>query len=138
MGKTSFQTLMRQAEMSSALAVEGAKLDFALELAKLLDRAGMSRSDLAARLDVTLPMVTKILRGDANLTIETMVKATCAAKGKLHINIAPEASRCRWFEIVATERRRAESMPSLRARSSTGAVTSWNLVSGDETQPLAA
>ena len=138
MGKTSFQTLMRQAEMASAVAVEGAKLDFALELAKLLDRAGMSRSDLAARLEVSLPMVTKILRGDTNLTIETMVKAACAANGKLHINLAPEASRCRWFEIVATERQRAESMSALRTHAPAGAIKSWKVGSEHETQSLAA
>ncbi|MCK9539219.1 helix-turn-helix domain-containing protein [Dokdonella sp.] len=138
MGKTSFQALMRQAGMSSALAVEGAKLDFALELAKLLDRAGMSRSDLAASMGVSLPMVTKILRGDANLTIETMVKATRAAQGRLHINLAPEASQCRWFEVVSSERQRTQCLPAVQPRVSRGAVRSWNLVSGDETQPVAA
>lgn len=120
------------------LAVEGAKLDFALGLAKLLERAKLSRSDLATKLDVSLPMVTKILRGDTNLTIETMVKATRAAKGKLHINLAPEDSHCRWFEIVQSERQRVAAVPAPTLRPQTGGVNSWNLVKAHETEPLAA
>lgn len=136
MTKRSFQAMMREAEASSALAVEEAKLDFAIALSRLMERGGLSRSDLATRLDVSLPMVTKILRGDANLTIETMVKATRAAAGVLHINIAPEGIQGRWLEVVRNGAPiRAVCGPAVISRPS---QSSWNLVNGNEGESVAA
>jgi len=136
--KQSLQSLMQQADNGSMLAVEGAKLDFALGLAKLLERASLSRSDLATRLGVSLPMITKILRGDTNLTIETMVKATRAAQGMLHINLAAEGSQCRWFEVLNSERLRQAATPASLMRSQTDKTNLWNLVNTDETESIAA
>lgn len=138
MGKPSFQALVQQAGNATALAVEGAKLDFAIGLAKLLNRAGLSRSEFATRLGVSLPMVTKILRGDTNVTIETMAKAACAAQGRLHINLAPADSQCRWFEIVKTERQRVASVPALAVTTSADRIIPWDMVSSDETESVAA
>lgn len=138
MTKQSLQALMQQADNACMLAVEGAKLDFALELTKLLERASLSRSELATRLGVSLPMVTKILRGDTNLTIETMVKAARAAQGKLHINLAAEDSQCRWFESVNIERQRHAVVPAALVRPQTRGVNVWNLVSSHETESIAA
>lgn len=138
MGKPSFQALVQQAGNATALAVEGAKLDFAIGLAKLLNRAGLSRSEFATRLGVSLPMVTKILRGDTNVTIETMAKAARAAQGRLHINLAPADSQCRWFEIVKTERQRVASVPTQAVTTSANRIIPWDLVSSDETESVAA
>ena len=138
MTKQSLQTLMQQADNAGVLAVEGAKLDFALGLAKLLERASLSRSDLATRLGVSLPMVTKILRGDTNLTIETMVKAARAARGKLHINLAAEGWECRWFEVLNSERLRQPAALASLVRPQTGRMNLWNLANTDETESIAA
>lgn len=92
MANTSLKQLLSDARESGALDIEGAKLDFAIALARLLELSKMSRSELAKALQVSLPMVTKILRGDTNLTIETMVRAVRAAKGELHIHVAPQMS----------------------------------------------
>lgn len=138
MSKPSLQALMQQADNAEMLAVEGTKLDFALDMAKLLERASLSRSDLAASLGVSLPMVTKILRGDSNLTIETMVKAARAARGKLHIKLAAEDSHCRWFEVLTTERRHANRPTAAFARPPGGPVNVWNGVNTDETESVAA
>jgi transcriptional regulator with XRE-family HTH domain len=138
MTKQSLQTLMQQADNAGVLAVEGAKLDFALGLARLLERASLSRSDLASRLGVSLPMVTKILRGDTNLTIETMVKAARAAQGMVHINLAAEGSQCRWFEVLNSERRRHPATPATHVRPQTSKMNLWNLANTDETESIAA
>ena len=80
MANSSLKQILNEARDSGALEIEGAKLDFAIALARLLEVSKMSRSELAKELQVSLPMVTKILRGDTNLTIETMVRAVRAAK----------------------------------------------------------
>jgi transcriptional regulator with XRE-family HTH domain len=103
-----FDEMMRAAAESWLLDIEGAKIDFALELNKLMERKEISRSDLASRLGVSLPMITKILRGDTNLTIETMVRATRAAKGRLRVEVVPEdvveASKSEpWLETAGSD-----------------------------------
>lgn len=135
MSKKSFQTLMHEAEASAELAIEGAKIDFALELGKVMERAGLSRSDLAARLGVSLPMVTKILRGDGNLTIESMVKATHATDAALHIHIIPKTSKGRWFEICGRQPTINRTAP---CRHPTERATDWPQENSHEAQPLAA
>lgn len=95
-----FADLMAAQGETALGAVEGAKIDFAIELDRLLRREGMTKSQLAEAMGVSKPMVTKILRGDSNLTIDTMARAAFAAKGRLHIKIAHESCDGRWFEIM--------------------------------------
>lgn len=81
------KAFLTQAKESGAFDAEGAKLDFAIGLAQLLEETETSKAELARRLKVSQPMVSKILRGDSNVTIETMARAVHAAKGKLSITI---------------------------------------------------
>ena len=87
LSEKSFQEFMTEASASGLLEIEGAKIDVALGLVRLMERNKVSRKELAQRLRVSLPMVTKILRGDTNLTIETIVRAARAAGGRLHIEL---------------------------------------------------
>lgn len=88
---SALDAMIREAEASGLMEMEGAKIDFAISLARLMERSGITRTALAQRLGVSAPMATKILRGDTNVTIETMVKAARAAGGKLHIELRPRA-----------------------------------------------
>jgi len=73
--------------------IESAKSGFAVEIEKLLKRAGLNKSQFAHKINASSPYVTKMLRGDANLTIETMVKAARALDCDLHLHIAPRNHR---------------------------------------------
>jgi len=75
------------------------KLDFALALEALLDRKGITKSDYAKEINSSPAYVTKVLRGDANLTIESMVKLANALDHAVHIHVAPKDARVRWFNI---------------------------------------
>lgn len=99
MTNMTFREVIASAIESADLDVEAAKIDFALALGRLLEHSGISKADLAKRLGVSKPMVTRILRGDSNLTIETMVRAARAAHGCLHLHVAPEGQSVRWLEI---------------------------------------
>lgn len=80
--------------------VEVAKLDFALELKRHMDEKELKNVDLANLLEVSKPMITKLLRGDSNVTIETMVKASRAVNGKLFLKIVRDNCTARVFESV--------------------------------------
>lgn len=54
--------------------MESAKLDFALALEHQRKRIGKSYADVAAAIETSPAYISKVFRGDANLTIESMVK----------------------------------------------------------------
>lgn len=72
---------------SEEFQFESAKIAFAMELKRSMDATGINNTQLAQKLGVSKPMITKLLRGDANVTIETMVKASMALDGKLVLKI---------------------------------------------------
>lgn len=127
---------LEASKQSAAFYVEAAKIDFALELNRLLERRGMTKAALARAMGVSKPMVTKVLRGDANLTIETMVKAARAAGGQIHVKICDENADGRWFELLRS------TGPVRQVHDDRQAVQShhnvWASANDNETQPLAA
>lgn len=79
---------------------ERAKLDFALALEKQRKIFGLNYSDLAKKLGTSAAYITKIFRGNTNMTIETLVKLTRATGGRLNIEIINEvASTVQWGRI---------------------------------------
>lgn len=92
----------QELESSDEFHNEGAKLEFALELKRMMEETATKRADLAMRLKVSRPMISKLLRGDANVTIETMVKACRAVGGKLFLKIAREGCDSRYMEVAKT------------------------------------
>lgn len=67
--------------------VEEAKFDFALMLEKQRQISGLSLSDLAKKIATSPAYITKVFRGDSNLTIESLVKLARATGGELEIKI---------------------------------------------------
>lgn len=88
--------------------VEHAKFDFAMDLVGLLQKAGLSNSEFAERINVKAPYISKVLRGDENLTIQTMVKLVRALQGKLNIHVSEENCHVRWFDVVAQSQGKVE------------------------------
>ena len=62
------------------------------EIARLLDAKGITRSELAQRLGVKPPLVTRILQGQPNITILTLVRLAVA----LDVRIGIEFGTTRW------------------------------------------
>jgi len=127
---------------SGILKVELAKQDFAIEMKKAMQRSSISNAELAEALSVSRPMVTKLLRGDANMTIETMVKVAAALGSNLLLKLVREGSSARVFEIAEASRARhtgtARRIASIQSVRESG--DSWDFAANDydETQPIAA
>lgn len=66
---------------------EELKYTFAIEVEKIMQSAGITKSQLATQLSTSPAYITKVLRGDANLTIETMVKLAYSIGGQVRIHI---------------------------------------------------
>jgi ribosome-binding protein aMBF1 (putative translation factor) len=77
------------AEMESAreYPAEAAMLEFASALNDAMSAHQISRAELARRIGASPAYVTKVLRGDANLTIATMAKLAGATGHALRLGL---------------------------------------------------
>lgn len=142
----------RELESSEEFHNEGAKLEFALELKRMMEEAAIKSADLAARLKVSAPMISKLLRGDTNVTIETMVKASRAVGGRLFLKIARDGCDARFIEVarstpklfqIAKDNRARFAAVAQRASAPAHAEHPWNISipnakAANETESVAA
>lgn len=104
--------MFKEAEQTVDYWLEGAILEFTMDLGRLMDEQGVSRAELARRLGTSRAYVTKLLGGNANFTLETMTKVAMALGGAVHVHIAPRDASVRWKDVsasnVAAGRKRAK------------------------------
>lgn len=93
------QWLAESAESAEYEVAEIAQ-DFAVGLDEALIDADMTRSALAEQVGCSPSYITKVLRGDANFTIETMVKLTRAVGYKVHLHMARRDHHVAWREVI--------------------------------------
>lgn len=99
-GKT-FKALFEDARRRDTYHVEEAILQFTSDLHQLMKDRRLNKAELARILGKSPAYITKVFRGDANFTIESMVKLTRALSGQIHIHVAPQEAEVRWIEVRA-------------------------------------
>lgn len=104
-----FSDRLREAKSKDSYWIEAAKLDFALEFTRLMKEKGVNKAEMANRLNTSPAYITKLLRGDANLTIESMVKAVRALNCDFHTHISHPNASVRWFDVHVSKGIAAES-----------------------------
>ena len=95
MKKKSFKELFDQAKRRDTYWVSSLILDFTEGLHKMMEANGVSRSELARRLEVSPAYITKVLRGNVNFTLDSMVRLARAAGGEVSLQVAPKAQKKR-------------------------------------------
>ena len=132
--------LASEAKKSDAFWVETAKLSFAMALEARRRGAKLTYKALAERLGSSQAYVSKVVRGDTNLTIESMVKMARATGGQLVLTIAEESAIAvyQWdaARLSAHQRPRPERGLAGSARST--APTTITVSSNDTSYALAA
>jgi transcriptional regulator with XRE-family HTH domain len=86
-----YRDFLDQAEASPDYWRELAIIELTEGLCRRMEEKKISRAELARRLGTSRAYVTKLLGGDANFTLTTMVKLAMALEGTLQINIADTA-----------------------------------------------
>jgi transcriptional regulator with XRE-family HTH domain len=94
---SAFRDLVQQARQSAAYWATGIALDFAESVDRLMRNKGMSRTDLAKKLGTSLPYVTKVLRGEANFTLETMAKIAMAIDATVEVRLVDNETSSLFF-----------------------------------------
>jgi transcriptional regulator with XRE-family HTH domain len=93
MKKKSFKELIDEAKDRDTYWTASMILDFTEGLHKIMEANGVTRSDLARRLRVSPAYITKVLRGNVNFTVDSMVRLARAAGGEVSIHITPRNKR---------------------------------------------
>ena len=73
--------------------------DFTEELARRLDVLRISRSAFAEKIGSTPPYVTRVLRGEENLTAATMSKLARAVGSVVRVHLAPLGTYSVWLDF---------------------------------------
>lgn len=107
-----FAELYQTAEEQDAYWIAGCVQEITEEIFELMERGGITRSELARRLEASPAYVTKILRGNANFTLATMVRLARALGAELQVSLKPAAT------VEPSDRKRAA--PELSQRTSRG------------------
>lgn len=98
MSKKSFKQLFEEARKGEDYWIASAIVDFTDNLCKLMEEKKVTKAEISKRMDVAPSYITKILRGNANFTISSMVRLARAVGGRLHLHIAPENIAVKWIE----------------------------------------
>lgn len=94
----SFKERIAELRKTRLFCQEQAKLEFVGGITRLMNAKGVNNAMLAERMETSPAYVTKVLRGDANFTIDSMVKITHALGGRIHIHVADAEASVRWLE----------------------------------------
>jgi transcriptional regulator with XRE-family HTH domain len=97
---TTFKALFEEAEKDDAFWSEWPTQDFAEELLRRMALSGMTRADLARKLGVSQPYITKALRGNANLTVRSLSKLAKAVESVVRLHLAPIGSYTVHFDVL--------------------------------------
>jgi transcriptional regulator with XRE-family HTH domain len=95
MKKKSFKELINEAKGRNTYWIASLILDFTEGLHKMMEVNGVSRSELARRLGVSPAYITKVLRGNVNFTLDSMVRLVRAAGGDVSLQVTPKAQKKR-------------------------------------------
>ena len=88
---TALKAKAAQARTSHAYRAEGASIRFTEDLVSLMKTSGLTRTALAEKIGSSPAYVTKILRGETNFTLDSMVKIATALGCELTIGLRPLA-----------------------------------------------
>jgi transcriptional regulator with XRE-family HTH domain len=97
MGK--YGQMLKRAQESVEYWAQLAMRRFVSEAIRRMDDGAISRAQLAANLRVSPAYVTKILRGDVNFTLESMVKVARAVGGQLDVRIVDPIALDSWTKV---------------------------------------
>lgn len=120
--------------------LEKAILNFTEEICEQMEKKKVSRANLAKHLGVSRAFITKMLNGQPNLTIKTMVAIAHALDSEFHTQLRPKMSKASEMPAWTWEEKEAEVPEALTRwrKKIEGPVFVRDLFSTPELQTLKA
>jgi len=111
-----FDQFFLQAEQRPGYWIERAKLAYTEEVLSRMTQVGVSRSQLACRMNVQPGFVTRLLNGRNNFELATMVRIARALDSEFRCHLQPKGTVSQWVDFLTEEPAR----PSAQAPASWG------------------
>lgn len=89
----SLEHILVEAKKSDEYWMDSAKLDFAITIEARRRVINKSYADLARAMNTSNAYISKVFRGDANLTIESMAKLARAVGCSINIDLLPISAK---------------------------------------------
>ena len=102
---------LKDIKKTDAYWVEKATIDFVSDLYEQLEKKNLSKADFARLIGKSKAYVTKVLSGEENFTIKTMVKLSRALGSHLHLNIYDKPQALSWQGVTQVKKRVAAPQP---------------------------
>lgn len=117
-----YRQLLDRAESSPDYWREAAIIEFTEGLCRRMEEKKISKAELARRMGTSRAYITRLLGGDANFTLGTMVKLALAVDGSLVVRIADKGAVPQWENAPAAALLPEEEAPkATRKRRGRGA-----------------
>jgi plasmid maintenance system antidote protein VapI len=81
------------------LAIERAKISVAETIFCAMRQREVSKAELARRMGKSRAHVTQILRGDANFTLDSLVRISTALDSRLEMHLLPNRLSAHWSQL---------------------------------------
>ena|SRR5690348_14191053 len=108
---SSLKELLAKARGSVTYLAERVILDFTSDLDRLMSEKELSRAEVGRRIGASPAYVTKVMRGNTNLTVKSMVALAAAVGASVQIVLISEEDQRNadaWWTVGAIESRRAQ------------------------------
>lgn len=102
-----YRKMFQEAESHADYWIDGPITEFVEDLARLMEEQEVTRAELARRMGTSRAYITKVLGGNANFTLLTMVKLAMALDGAVHIHIADKRAVTRWRDKIPGKGKKA-------------------------------
>jgi transcriptional regulator with XRE-family HTH domain len=107
-----YRQMFEEAESHADYWIDGPIGEFTEDLARLMKEKGVNRAELARRLGTSRAYITKMLSGNANFTLLTMVKLAMALDSAVHIHISDKRAVTRWRDRMPKKERKPRPQPA--------------------------
>lgn len=97
-----FKKLLQSVKSTYHYVSAKISLDFAKDVNALMVAQKLSKKELAEKIETSPAYVTKLLRGDANYTVETMAKVAMALDADVNVSLVSK-SEGRWHSRNASK-----------------------------------
>ncbi|MCX7021673.1 MAG: helix-turn-helix transcriptional regulator [bacterium] len=94
------------------MAEEGLIFDVSQQLFEVMEKNGVSKAELASRLDCSKAYVTKLLRGPSNMTLRKVAEVFHALGYVLKLKAAPKDEEMDWECVKKQPDRRPQDTPA--------------------------
>ncbi len=89
---------LKELEASDSYWTNGVSEQFVAELERVMNARGISKAEFAKLAGVSAPYITRVMNGNANLSMQSMAKLAKALGSVVHVHIAPRGIAVDWIE----------------------------------------